>query len=58
MIKQVQEFQFSLSLNTTTETVSALGALPLKENYSTTKQRKWQPLSVKYRYYLYRLDSR
>lgn len=37
MVKQVQEFQLS-SLNITTEMVSTLGALPLKENYSATKE--------------------
>lgn len=38
MVKQVQEFQLSSSLNITTEMVSTLGALPLKENYSATKE--------------------
>lgn len=58
MVKQVQEYQLSFSVNTTTEIVSALGALPLKGNCSTTKQRKWQSLSFKYRYYLYHLHFR
>lgn len=51
-MKKVQEFQFFFSL-TPPELVWALGALSLKENYSITKQREWQSLSFKYRYYHY-----
>lgn len=40
MVNHVQEYQFSLSVNNATENVSALAALPLKENYSETEQRK------------------